>query len=392
MLRTDKGHTLVELIVVMGIFVIILMIASYAFEQIIATSSQQSKSAESNIEGIVGFEQVRHDVEHAGYGLPWSFQAGIAAYSECNLSEGALAAGVDSDAFNDVPPNAPRALVSGTSSKEVNGSAGVHSGLGPDYLVVKSSIGALGTAAKKWSYVHYSSQDKGFIKKWGTSADVADGDRVITLRTAFTRDLAPTRELVMSGSTFFYNVAGVNPPAAFQPPEGSDFYMAYGVDSRSLEMPYNRVDFYLKRAAEMPGMCNPNTGLLFKAVASHDGDGFTEYPLVDCVGDMQVEFELDTNGSGNPVYTESLLGLTAEQVRAQVKGVRIFFLTHEGKKDTRFQYPVRDANNVLKVGDLKRLSSGRVWSSAKMLTVFGSDWRNYRWKIYTIAVRPKNLN
>ncbi|OGU06285.1 MAG: hypothetical protein A2075_06735 [Geobacteraceae bacterium GWC2_58_44] len=395
-MRTDKGYTLVELIVVMGIFVIVLVISSYAFEQILSTSARQSKSAESNIDGIIGFEQVRHDVEHAGYGLPWSIQNPIEAYKECDVALGALAEGVDSEAFNDVPPNLPRAILSGTSSKEVNGAAGSHAGLGPDYLVVKSSIAAIDTATKKWSYVNYSSGGNSFIKKWGTSADVADNDRVITLSTTFTQAGLPTRQLVTDDVTpaagFFYSVNGVNPPAAFQPGDASQFYIGYVVSRQTLKMPYNRADYYIDRPADMPGRCNPNTGLLFKAVANHADDAFTPYPLVDCVGDMQVEFELDPNGNGNTVFTENLLGLSPEQIRAQVKTVRIFFLSHEGRKDTGFKYPETNPAKVLQVGDLKRQSSGRIWSSANMLAVFGSDWRNYRWKIHTIAVRPKNLS
>lgn len=389
MLRSDKGHTLVELIVVMGIFVIVLMMSSYAFERILTASAQQSKSAESNIEGIVGFEQLRQDLEHAGYGLPWSFQnAMTTAYAECDED---LVEGVDSTAFNDVPPNLPRAILSGTSTKEVNGAAGTNSGLGPDYLVVKSSLAALDAAGKKWNFVNYSGSQKSYLKRWGTSDDIPDGERVITLSMGFTQNSLPNKQLVMNGGEFSYTVAGVNPLAAYQPGDQSQFHIAYGVGEVDLEMPYNRADYYLKQA-DMPPRCNPGTGMLYKAVASHSGGGFTEYPLVECVGDMQVEFELDTTGNGDLAYTENLLGLTPSDIRAQLKTVRIFFLTHEGGKDAGFKYPEDDSANILQVGDLKRASSGRVWSSAKMLAVFGSDWRNYRWKIYTLVVRPKNLN
>ena len=393
MLGTDKGYTLVELVVVMAIFVIIMMMGSYAFDHIITTSSQQSKSAESNIEGIVGFEQLRQDLEHVGYGLPWSFEETGLVYDECDVAAGALALGVDSELFNDVPPAAPRAVLSGTSTKEVGGADGLYAGLGPDYLVVKSSLVALGTAAKKWSYINYSSSNKSYLKQWGTSADIAVNDRVIVLNTTYKKDLTSTRQLIMNGTQFSYQVAGVNPQAEFQPGDASQFYMVYGIDnSTAPKMPYNRADYYLKRPEDMPSACNPGTGQLFKAVASHAGDGFTEYPLVDCVGDMQVEFELDTAGTGNTGPVESLLGLSAEQVRSQVKAVRVFFLSHEGKKDTRYQYPIASASNVLQVGDPRRATSGRIWSSADMEAAFGADWRNYRWKTFTIAVRPKNLN
>jgi prepilin-type N-terminal cleavage/methylation domain-containing protein len=398
MVSSDKGYSLVELIVVMAIFIIVMLMGSYAFERLLASSAQLSKSAESNIEGIIGLEVMRRDIEHAGYGLPWAFQnvSSVARYKECDVVSGWQANGVDSTLFNDVPPDLPRATLSGTSTKEVTGAAGVNSGNGPDYLVVKSSLAAINNAAKKWSFVTYSASSKSFIKVWGSSDDIQNDDRVITISSTFSQSGKQNKLLVMDDTNFFYKVAGTNPPPAFQPGDASQLYITYGVSSNNdLKMPYNRVDFYVgkKTSTKIPASCNPNTGILYKAVANHTGGGFTEYPLLDCVGDMQVEFELDPNNNGNIAYTENILGLSAEQVRDQLKNVRVYILTHEGRKDTSFKYPATDASNVLQVGDKRRpTTSGRVWSSANMLSVFGADWMNYRWKIYTIVVRPKNLN
>lgn len=394
----NRGYTIVELIVVMAIFIFIIMIASFAFEQLITRSAQNTRSAESNIEGIVGFEQLRYDVEHAGYGLPWSFQEPtmLPPYEECDVAAGTPAVGVDSTSFNDVPPAVPRAILSGTSSKEVNGADGTNGGLGPDYLVVKSTMASIESTARKWSYVNYSSTGS-YIKKWQTGDDLANNDRAITLNTGFSQTGA-SRQLVMNSAAtgtaaaFYWTVSGDNPPASFQPGDSSQFFMAYGVASQNPKMPYNRADFFLHRPAGMPGRCNAGTGLLYKGVASHGGTGFTLFPLVDCVGDMQVEFELDPSSNGNTLLTDDLTGLTAADIRTQLKTVRVYFLSHEGRKDPNFNYPVTDAAKVLQVGHRDRATSGRIWSSANMESVFGPDWRNYRWKIYSMAVRPKNLN
>src|SRR5512137_1639627 len=74
-LRSDnRGFSLPELIVVMGIFITVMLITSSTFKTIANSSSQQSKSLETQIEGIVGLEVLRADLEQAGFGLPWTFQ------------------------------------------------------------------------------------------------------------------------------------------------------------------------------------------------------------------------------------------------------------------------------------------------------------------------------
>ena len=98
----------------------------------------------------------------------------------------------------------------------------------------------------------------------------------------------------------------------------------------------------------------------------------------------------------------STLGVSASTLRAQVQStvaspsllrqrlklVQVYILSHEGKKDRSYSYP-RDS---IQIGDRARqTSSGRTLSAADMTSLFGVDWRNYRWKIYTIVTRPKNL-
>src|SRR5450631_1936243 len=76
-LRTNKGFTLVEMIVVMLIFVIVIVLTGDAFNRIVSQSLKLTTTAESNIAGVVGLELMRVDLESAGYGLPWSFSEPI---------------------------------------------------------------------------------------------------------------------------------------------------------------------------------------------------------------------------------------------------------------------------------------------------------------------------
>jgi len=398
----------VELIVAMGMFIGIMMIASYAFERIIATSGQQVKSAESNIEGIVGLEMVRYDIEHAGYGLPWGFQNYSGAIKFKNGSQEVdagpeLANGIDSSAFNAVRTRDIQAFTPGTSTKEVNNTSVTNVGGGPDYLVIRSTAASLSKTARKWTYVNYSSSDKSYLRMWNNpSDDFVPYDRIITLRSSFTATGKEDKILLMNGDSFEVTLPpDLSLPAGsnFKPADATQTVAAYGVresDSSSstimLRMPYNRTDFYVRRpASNMPQECNPGTGILYKAMENHDtGRFYLPYPLLDCVGDLQVEFEYDPDDDGNITYLPpaSLSALSAAEIREHLKNVRVYILAHEGKKDRSYTYP-RDS---IQVGDRARpTTSGRTLSAADMTSLFGADWRNYRWKIYTIVTRPKNL-
>lgn len=393
----NKGYTLVELIIAMAMFVVVMMISSSAFERVLSSSGQQMKSAESNIEGVVGLEMVRYDIEHAGYGLPFQFANNV-AYSEVEVLNESLAKGMNSNTFNINDTSNIQAIDAGTCDTEVNGTNNL--GAGPDYLVIRSSVAGLSDTARKWAYVNHSTNkatntNLSFLKKWNTAEDFVQNDRIVTIRSSYTTTGTETKTLLMNGSAFEValpaNLA-LPPGANFKPADASDQVVAYGIRPGTLLMPYNRADFYVDRpTSNMPQECNPGTGILYKAVADHSGGFGFPYPLLDCVGDMQVEFEVDTSGTdklGNFAYRQDLVGLSAANIRDQVRTVYFYILAHEGKKDAKFRYP----GDSIQVGDRARpASSGRTLDSDRMATLFGADWRNYRWKIYTIATRTKNV-
>lgn len=399
-MKDQKGFSFIELVIVMAIFIIIMMIGSNAFEKIMSKSGQYGKSAESNIEGIVGLELLRSDIEHAGYGLPWSFQNPSAtgvSYQE--IADGVTTAqGIAPKDYNDTFPNAPRAIINGFSTKEVNGSGGLNGGRGPNYLVIKSTAAAINNTAKRWSYVNYTSiagANRSYIKQWGRSDDIANKDRVITISSTFSTTGEEDKILMMSSTNaFYYKVSGPEPvDDAFKPGDATQMFIVYGINnpgdtSTPLTMPYNRADFYIKRpsASDIPKACNPGTGVLYKAVANNNGGGAVQqYPLLDCVGDMQVMFELDTGFADTIPGAVAGSQATAADIRTRLKNVRVYILTHEGKIDKSFTYP----NSEIRVGDA---GIGRTWTSDQMQSAFGADWRNYRWKVYTIVARPRNLN
>jgi hypothetical protein len=185
-------------------------------------------------------------------------------------------------------------------------------------------------------------------------------------------------------------------------------YLVYGVDDSSLRMPFNRADFFIGTATSgtVPPFCAPTTGVLYKATVNHNGGGYTYLPLLDCVADMQVVLGWDTSDSGIsgavdaysslPQSSNGSVTATPSSAAASIQGwltdpkgirehlkvVKVYILAQEGKFDSRYSAPTTS----ITVGDL--LADG---FRTKADYVLSTAQQKYRWKLYRIAVRPKNL-
>lgn len=392
MLAGSSGFSLVELLIVMAIFLGVIMISTSAFNNILTGAKQQAKSAESNIQGIVGLEILRSDLENAGYGLPWRLSY-VDDYEESEVADNYLANGIKPADFNDKfnasddTNKVPRGIQSGTATGAEEWENG------RDYLVIKSASIGMNATSKKWSFVEgYGATSA--IKEWG-SDDFVENDRVITLDSK-------TRTLIAVSKTDFYYAVPAKvggkfvPPSSYQPTQDTDVYLVYGINwwnnpTSTLRAPYNRVDYYIHRPAldrDISPRCAPGTGILYKANLNHTGGGVTQYPLFDCVADMQIVYGLDTNGDGGVDLhgnEDELKFLSAKTIRDQLKEVRLYLLTHEGQKDNAFNYA---GGPTVQIGDF---GMGRAYDLSKLQNI-GTTWKNYRWKIYTIVVTPKNIN
>lgn len=407
-IASSKGFTLVEIIIVMALFMTVIIISSQAFNKILSIATQQTKSSESDIQGVIGLEMLRVDLEHAGYGLPWllSFPA---EFEEASVS--ALAPGVDSEDFNDTnnttedTNKVPRAIQARTSTVD-----------GRDYLAIKSVLAGMNDTVKKWAFVQGVGAAS-TLKPWGSNDFVAN-EKVVTI-DSFTKRLVGTNPPANNASyvstaadDFSYSVTADNmtPPSAFQPQKDTDVFVTYGVSpSTTLRVPYNRVDYFIKRPAsdsDMPTRCakgtggKPGTGILYKAVMNQDGGGFTQYPLLECVADMQVVFNFLTEDTvtgkkGNRyVRVESgdneIISLSAKQIREQLKEVIVYIVAHEGGRDTGFNYSKQKIN----VGEIVEDGVTNTYGRELDLNtdVVGSDdYKYYRWKIYKLSVMPRNI-
>jgi len=382
---SSKGFTLIELLFVMAIFIIVIIISSEAFNKILSVSTQQIKSSESDIQGVVGLEIMRYDLEHAGYGLPWMLSF-VAEFDEAVV--GSLAPGIDRQQFNDKNNSSsdtnkvPRAVQAAASPTD-----------GRDYLVIKSVLAGMSDITqrteKKWTFVDGIGGTSS-LKTW-ESSNFVPGERVITIdsrskRLVGTSILPDDFSYAITTTTMTPPVRSAPSLANFQPQQDTDVFVVYGVSpDTDLRVPYNRVDYYVKQPASMPARCAPGTGNLYKAVMNHAGGDFKEFSLVECVADMQVIFSLDSNGDGEVdahVGEDGLTGLSAKEIRTQLKEIRVYVVAHEGGKDLSYSHSSADI-------DVNEFGAGRI---LHLNTLVGDDYKYYRWKVYRMVVVPRNIN
>jgi len=396
MLKNNRGYTLPELIIVMAIFIVVMMVTSQGFKTILTQVGQQSKLMETDIGSVVGLELLRSDLQNAGYGLPWAFQADPLSTKYVEVAESDNVApnmpfsatfwetGTTPRTYNDAGLGVPRAVQSGNTTFNKD-----DADIGSKYLVLKSLSVSAGDTPKKWVSATYDQAGK-TQSSWNTAErsfdTAADAtERVIVVRNVFT-DGIPTRQLQVSPGGVFASTFK-NYTTLAQPHSSGDVFLVYGVDAATdLRMPFNRADYYVRRPSPPPPACAPNTGVLYKAVLNHTS-GFTEIPLLDCVADMQVVYGFGPVKSTEVNQHETTLpgSGTAQDIREQLKEIRLYILAQTGRKDTGYTHP----NSTITVGESFSGSlKGRNFDLADLI---GPGWSNYRWKVYTIVVRPQNL-
>lgn len=394
-----SGYSLIELLVVMLVFVVVLLITSNVFKTILGTTRVTFNSEQSNFEGVVGLEMLRHDLQQAGFAL-FTDEHSIPTFAE--------AAAAPFTTYNDA--NAvPRALVLGNN---VNHGGNTVVMTGTDYLAIKAITVGQTATSQRWTYV----TDSGVPKTWGSNDFVAGTDKLIALQQYFDRDTNKIyRGLVRVSDTnyaFSYYATGLfrdtgnNVVTNYSPAASKQFYL-YGLDSNSnatfsVRAPFNRADYYIKRlSAGMPGSCSDDSGILFKSVMNHTSGAFTDIGILNCVADVQIvlgwntladpESRSDvsalsnadgssTSGTLNGLNIQTILQ-NAEEVRKRLKLVKVYLLAQDGGRDLNF----RNNNTAMVVGDPGEAAL------TKTVDLTVANKVHYKWKVYRIIVKPNNL-
>jgi Prokaryotic N-terminal methylation motif/Type IV Pilus-assembly protein W len=360
MRRNESGITLVEVVIAMAIVMLVLYAAMTFFIGTVRQYKVQTKILETNVEGILGMELLRRDVESLGFGLHWNSGA---SYTE---RSGVASEIVD---LNDPPGAAPRPVVS------VNGATSTLNG--SDYLVIRSARVGSADAAGKWTTL----QSGTVTRTWGPSEeDLSGSDRVIVIAPGGANQNRRTLVTPVSG-TNFSSLAG------YAPTDASHTNIVYGIDNGMLKRPFNRAEYYVTgTGVTVPPRCAANTGVLVKAVVAHDGNGTTPVllPLLDCVADMQIVYGLDTDAdpATDLAWSDDISGLTADTIRTQLKEVRVHILAQEGQRDDSYTTPLDNTGVPLPIF-VGSNGTGRSFPLA--------GYEHYRWKVYSVVVKPRNL-
>jgi prepilin-type N-terminal cleavage/methylation domain-containing protein len=381
-LGSQSGLTMIEVLIALGVLAIIMAMNSQLLTDMIRGSTRENAIVTTQMETTLGLEIMRTDIGNAGLGLPDNMPV---SYTEAASVE--TVAALFNDNATAVPGGVPRALIHSNNDATP---------VGPlpyipnsDYLVVKSPAVGGNAAANKWTYI--TSVD---THQWGVpSLDLNAGDHMVVIRPRTSPlDIS---QLVVNGTVF--NAPYANPMAtvAFIPTVAQERFMAYGIKEKESpdvlpRMPFNRADFYVIRRPQDNPNCASGTGSLVKATVNHADGRLDVSPLVTCVANMQVTFRLDRNGDGSPDVTVNTLAdatgtaLTALQIKQQVKEVRVYVLAHEGPRDNAYRHETQ----TITVGD----PTDGLGKNVDLLSVVGSaSWRNYRWKLYSLIVKPRSL-
>jgi hypothetical protein len=168
-------------------------------------------------------------------------------------------------------------------------------------------------------------------------------------------------------------------------------------------VPYYTVKYYL--GGTSPSNCAPGTQSLLRAesrttTAPSGGD-----PVMSCVRDFEVAFGITDNdvstGSPDPSLAANVPinkwdnGVTASsyspsELNQRLKQIRVYILVQEGSKDLSYTYvnpdPNASAPDTIRVGELS-LVGGTTGRDVQLTAA----QRNYRWRVLTIVVTPRNI-
>ncbi|WP_029523356.1 prepilin-type N-terminal cleavage/methylation domain-containing protein [Persephonella sp. KM09-Lau-8] len=134
---------------------------------------------------------------------------------------------------------------------------------------------------------------------------------------------------------------------------------------------------YRKTNSNLPSHCNPNTFDLLRAVNGGSGN-----PLLHCIVDFVVTFDLDTDNDGTadsfgqnqPATDTNGNGqIDNSEIRAQLKRINFYAVMQEGGLNADYVYPSSSIN-----------IDGITFN-------LPANYQHYRWKVIKISVRPTGM-
>lgn len=334
-MNNKKGFTIAELLVTIFIIGVVLGAAYFTYIKLLKGFKSESSKIETQIENLVGLEILRLDLEHVGYGIPNDETSKI----------------IDWDSSN-------KEL---TLKSTLNNTNSVTRG----YLLAKCVGGTL--------EVTYDGRED----TSATYVSVIDAD---------TKNFFAKGEIQTSGSSkTIGNLVDLNGNSVSCTID--KVYIAYPVrqnvydgtangctDSLCEEISYTLSQYNLI------DRCNANTSNLIRKIGPSATSG---EPVLNCVADWKVTFDIDTNGDGvigTGEFDQSSPPSSNGDIRSRLKAINIYILVQEGRYDPNYTY-----TQVVSCGSDKCVSLNG--QQLKLPT----GYEHYRWKPLMIKVKPMDL-
>jgi len=131
---------------------------------------------------------------------------------------------------------------------------------------------------------------------------------------------------------------------------------------------YSEIHYYLSQS-DSDASCAPGTYDLIREEKYSDGGIQT---TLSCVADFQISYGFK-NLQGEIEWKNDISAYSSEDIRENLKLLRVNLLFQVGKKDYKFSYP----NNSETLEDHKYS--------------FTSEQKNYRWRTIKIELKPRNF-
>lgn len=309
-----KGFTLVEIVLTIFIMSIIMGLSANAFKRVLFGVKEQSQSAASNQDKLLGLELLRLDLEHTGFGIARN-----------------------------------------TTAKPIEWTEAIRQ------LILRSTLNNTNQNTLGWHMVNCTSAVVSL-----SSQEVASGGSGLATNIV----LLDQDKNFVSNTTYASNCPDVKPYLAY-PHDNTAANNGCGaaLGGAAGEQFCNRVAYEL--TATTLDTCAAGTRTLTRKVgAAASGD-----PILNCVADIIVRFDLDTTADG-AIDTDdaTILPATTSAIIDQVQNIDVFILLQIGQRDPEFTF-----NGDLTTG----LPAGVTFTTAGI-----ADFNKYRWKILKLSGKP----
>jgi len=352
----NKGFTLIELMIAMGIIAIVLGLSAGAFKTLLRGASSEKSATETELGKITGLELIRLDLEHTGFGI--------------NLNESSLPL-----EWKKVPATAAkentlilRTMINNTNPKTLGWALlDVTAGNTPTVITDRR--------VQTTNNLVLLTQYRQFITNLETN--------LTSPKTDYTDYTSPPqcradicRDYTNQGVT---GVAATRYIATAFP---FDKTVADGCDSTNGGQYCNRITYKLSTLPNPLAKCAAGTQNLIRSVSVGNSSGVR---VLECVADFDVRFDWDRNNDGdvfdsNETNQTSLPG-TTKKIINNVKNIDMYLLVQAGQRDGNYTF----SGDITLNGAINTLDFD---PSTATIDPPSAEQKHYRWKVLKISAKP----